>query len=76
LLGTVCHAKSSPSIILNVEGLFLSCLSICVVTEGTQQISVKFGIGVPHCELLRLHNRHLRVVIPVVNTVFDVGRGR
>ena len=75
LLGTVCHGKFSLSIILHVEDLFLSCLSICVVTEGTQQISVKFGIGVPHCELLWLHSRQLRVVIPVVNTVFVVGKG-
>jgi hypothetical protein len=66
----------SLSIILHVEELFLSCLSMCIVTEGTQQISVKFGIGVPHCELFRLHNRHLKVVIPGVNTIFVVGRGR
>ena len=55
-----------------MEDLFLGCLSIRIVTEGTQQISVTFGIGVPHRELLRLHNRHLNVVIPVVNTVFVV----
>jgi hypothetical protein len=51
---------------------FLCSLSICVVTDGTQPISVQFGIGVPHYELLRLHIRHLKVVIPVVNTVFVV----
>ena len=51
---------------------FSGCLSIPVVTVGTREIAVKFGIGVPHCELLRLHNRHLNVVIPVVNRVFVV----
>ena len=70
LLGTVRHANFSLSTFLHVEDLFLGCLSVCVVTEDTQQISVKFGIGLPHCELLRLHNRHLKVVIPFVNTVF------
>ena len=72
LLGNVRHTNFSLSIFLHVEDLFLDSLSIRVATEGTQQISVKFGIGVPHCELLRLNNRHVKVVIPVVNTVLVV----
>jgi len=72
LLGTVRHTNFSLSIFLHVEDLFLGCLSIRVATEGTQQISVKFGTGVPHCELLRLHSRHVKVVIPIVNTVLVV----
>ena len=72
LLGTVRHANFSLNIFLRVEDHFLGCLSIRVVTEGTQQISVKFGTGIPDCELFRFHNCHLNVVIPVANTVFVV----
>jgi hypothetical protein len=45
-------------------------LSIRVVTEGTQQILVKFGIGGPHYDLLRLHYRNVKILIPVGNVFF------